>query len=169
MIANILKNIDRLSIFCGKAVAWLIPVLILELVYDTLARYVFNAPTFWSYDVSYMLYGTIFMIGAAYTLFRDEHVRIEVIYDKASARTKALIDVVGYIVFFFPSLIALLYFGSGFAFKSFKMLESSGESMWGPPIYPFKAVIPLAAILLLLQGIAQFLRSMGTLFERNGK
>jgi TRAP-type mannitol/chloroaromatic compound transport system permease small subunit len=116
-----------------------------------------------------MLYGTIFMAGAAWTLLKDEHVRIEVLYERVSPRTRAFIDVMGYAVFFFPSMIALFYYGADFAIKSWKLMESSGESMWGPPIYPFKTVMPVAVLLLILQGIAQFLRSLISLFERNQK
>ena len=123
-----------------------------------MARYVFNAPTEWSYDISYMLYGAAFMLGAAYTLLLDEHVRIEVVYEKVSPRARAIIDAVCYLIFFFPAVIALLYFGGEFAFKSWKMLEGAGVSMWSPPIYPFKTIIPVAAALLLIQGLVQFVR-----------
>jgi TRAP-type mannitol/chloroaromatic compound transport system permease small subunit len=152
--------VDRLSEWIGKAFAWLIPILIGELVYDTIARYIFNAPTTWSYDISYMLYGAAFMGGAAYTLLRDEHVRIEVIYEKVSPKSRAIIDAICYVVFFFPSMGALLYFGTEFTIKSWRMLETSGESMWSPPIYPFKTVIPITILFLTLQGIVQFLRCL---------
>jgi TRAP-type mannitol/chloroaromatic compound transport system permease small subunit len=157
--------VDRLSEWTGKASAWLIPILIAELVYDTIARYVFNAPTAWSYDISYMLYGTAFMGGVAYTLLRDEHVRIEIIYEKVSPKTRAVIDAIGYVVFFFPSMGVLLYFGAAFTMKSWRMLETSGESMWSPPIYPFKTVIPITILVLTLQGIAQFVRCLMAIKE----
>jgi len=160
------KFIDRLSEWVGKASAWLIPLLIAELVYDTIARYVFNAPTAWSYDISYMLYGAAFMGGAAYTLLLDEHVRIEVVYEKVSQKSRALIDAIGYVVFFFPSMGALLYFGTEFTIKSWKLLETSGESMWSPPIYPFKTIIPITALLLILQGIVQFSRCIASIWKK---
>lgn len=160
MWSSLSKFIDRLSEWIGKASAWLIPLLIAELVYDTIARYVFNAPTAWSYDISYMLYGAAFMGGASYTLLLDEHVRIEVIYEKVSPKSRAVIDAIGYVIFFFPSMGALLYFGTEFTIKSWKILESSGESMWSPPIYPFKTIIPITALLLILQGIVQFVRCL---------
>ena len=154
------RFMDRVSTWVGKASAWLIPLLIAELVYDTIARYLFNAPTAWSYDISYMLYGTAFMCAAAYALLRDEHVRIELIYEKVSPKSRAVIDAIGYLLFFFPSVGALFYFGVEFALKSWRMLETSGESMWSPPIYPFKTIIPLAALVLSLQGIVQFSRCL---------
>ena len=153
-----MEFLDRLNDWVAKAVAWFVPVLILELVYDTIARYLFNAPTEWSYDVSYMLYGAIFMLGSAHTLRVDKHVRIETIYGRLSPRAKALVDAVCYVTLYFPVMIALVYFGGKFALRSWKMWEVGGESMWQPPIYPFKTILPLAALLLLMQGIVQFIR-----------
>ena len=163
MWSSLPKYIDKLSEFVGKASAWLIALLIFELVYDTVARYVFNAPTPWSYDISYMLYGAIYMGGAAYTLLLDEHVRIDIIYEKVSPRSQAIIDAVCYVVFFFPVMGVLLFYSTEFAIKSWKMLETSGESMWSPPIYPFKTILPLAVLLLILQGSVQFGRCLVTI------
>ena len=160
-----LKAIDRINAWVGQGVAWLVPVLILELVYDTAARYLFNAPTQWSYDISYMLYGTIFLAAAGYTLQKDQHVRIELLYDRFSPRGKAAIDCIGYLLFFFPALTALVYYGGQFAWKSWVLLETSSASMWQPPIYPFKAVLPVTALLLLMQGLALFIRSARTLLQ----
>jgi len=168
MWSSISNIIDRISIAAGKASAWLIPILIAELIYDTLARYLFNAPTVWSYDISYMLYGAAFMGAASYTLLYDEHVRIEVFYEKVSPRAKALIDAICYILFFFPSIGALLYFGIDFSIKSWKLLETSGESMWSPPIYPFKTIIPITASILIPQGIVQFSRCL-MIIKKGGK
>jgi TRAP-type mannitol/chloroaromatic compound transport system permease small subunit len=163
MWSSLSKRIDRLSEWIGKGSAWLIPLLIVELVYDTVARYIFNSPTAWSYDISYMLYGAAFMGGAAYTLLLDEHVRIEIIYENVSPKSRAIIDAIGYLIFFFPSMGALLYFGTEFTIKSWKILETSGESMWSPPIYPFKTIIPIAAVLLIFQGIVKFARCLITI------
>ena len=153
-----MNAIDRINDWTATAVAWLVPVLILELVYDTVARYLFNAPTEWSYDVSYMLYGAIFMLGAAHTLRVNRHVRIETFYGKFPERGKALIDAACYLVFFFPAMGTIIYFGGTFAWRSWRMLESGGDSMWQPAIYPFKTVLPLAACLLTLQGVVEFVR-----------
>lgn len=162
-----MKWIDTFTRWTAAVAAWMVPLLILELVYDTVARYLFNAPTEWSYDISYMLYGAIFMLGAAHTLHIDRHVRIETFYGKRSRRGKAMIDGAGYLLFFFPAVGSLLYFSSGFALRSWKLLEVGGESMWQPPIYPFKTILPLAAALLLLQGTAEFLRCVRTLMRDN--
>ena len=160
-----MRWIDTTTRWAAKAAAWMVPLLVLELVYDTAARYLFNAPTAWSYDISYMLYGGIFMLGAAHTLHIDRHVRIETFYGQLSRRGKALVDGIGYLLCFFPAVGALLYFGGGFALRSWKMSEVGGESMWQPPIYPFKTLLPLAAALLLLQGMAEFLRCVRTLMR----
>ncbi|MCF8085697.1 MAG: TRAP transporter small permease subunit [Desulfohalobiaceae bacterium] len=160
--------IDRLSIGTGKAVSWIVPVLVLELVYDTAARYLFNAPTIWSYDMSYMLYGTLFMLGAAWTLQQEEHVRIDIVSGNLSPRTRAAVDVLGYLVFFFPAVGALVGYGASFALESWMILERSGQSMWQPPIYIFKTVLPLAGLLLLLQGLARFCRSLRLLWKGGG-
>jgi TRAP-type mannitol/chloroaromatic compound transport system permease small subunit len=160
-----LETIDRISALAGKGVALLVPILILELVYDTAARYLFNAPTMWSYDISYMLYGTIFLAAAAYTLQLDKHVRIELLYDRLSTRGQAIIDCLGFLVFFFPALLALTVYGTKFALKSWRLWETGGESMWQPPIYPFKTILPLASILLFIQGLALFIRSVQTIFQ----
>jgi TRAP-type mannitol/chloroaromatic compound transport system permease small subunit len=156
-------RIDGISIITGKAVSWIVPLLVLELVYDTSARYLFNAPTIWSYDISSMLYGTLFMLGAAWTLQREEHVRIDLFINKLSPRGRATVDLVGYLVFYFPAVGALVAYGASFSLQSWTILERSGQSMWQPPIYPFKTVLPLAALLLLLQGLANFCRCLRVL------
>jgi len=142
-----IHSVDRLSRWSGMAVAWLMLPLIFELVYDAVARYLFNAPTVWSFDLSYML------------------IRIEVFYIKFSERGKAIADVIGYLIFFFPAIGALFYFGIFYAAESWETLERSMSSYWSPPIYPFKTIIPLAAFLLLLQGIAKFINALAMIIK----
>ena len=155
----LIKYVDLSSNWSGKIVSWLIFFLILELAYDTVARYGFNAPTAWSYDISYMLYGALFMLGAAYTLLVDEHIRVEAFYERFSPRARAFIDLIGYLVFFFPSVGVLIYFGIDFAWESWKLRETS-ITFWAPPVYPLKVLIPIAAFLLLIQGVAKFIRNL---------
>lgn len=150
---------DTISTWSGKIVAWLILPLVLELVYDTIARYLFNKPTIWSYDLSYMLSGTLFMLGGAYALLKGSHIRIEIFYTKLTKRNRAIADVIGYLIFFFPCVGALFYFGIDYAWESWQSLEKSLSSYWQPPIYYFKSVIPIAAFILLMQGIAEFTRA----------
>lgn len=158
---SILSNfIDRISTWLGRFSGWLIIILIGEVVYDTMARYLFNAPTGWSYDVTYMLYGAAFMGGGAWTLLHDEHVRIDLIYGKISDRYRAIADIIGYIVFFFPPVGTLVYFCAKYALNSWRMLEGSGETVWNPPIYPLKTFLAISLLILFLQGIIQFGRCL---------
>jgi TRAP-type mannitol/chloroaromatic compound transport system permease small subunit len=162
------KRVDRLSEWMGYISSWLVVILIGELVYDTLVRYLFNAPSGWSYDITYMLYGAAFMGGGAWTLLRDEHVRIDLIYGKISPKAKAIVDAIGYVVFFFPSMGVLLYFSTKSAVHSWKMFEGSGETVWNPPIYPLKTVLVITILMLSLQGIVQFVRCI-TVLREGGK
>jgi len=135
-------------------------ILVFELVYDTIARYVFNAPTKWSFDVSYMLYSLLFMLGGAYTLLDKEHIRVDILYNNFSKRKKAIADIIGYILFFFPAIGGIFVYGIIFAHDSWSILEHCTKSYWSPPIYPFKSLISIGVFFLLLQGIAEFIRAI---------
>lgn len=169
MLPFLLQGVDRLSEWLGKLAGWLCLILMGVVVYDTLARYIFNAPTGWAYDISYMLYGSAFMLGAAWTLLRDEHVRIDLVHSRMSTKAKAIAEAVGYALFFFPSIGVLVYFSIKSAIASVRMLERSGETVWNPPIWPLKIVLSIALVVLLLQGIAQFVRCITTLKNEGGK
>jgi len=153
-----LKLIDKISELLAKIGAWSIIVLTLALFYEAISRYLFNAPTLWAYDLSYMLYAIIFLLGAGYTLSIDKHVKITLITDYFSARTKAFINIILYLVLFFPAMTILFLKGINFAAFSWKIKEVSASGMWRPPIYPLKSIFPVAMGILLLQGIAQFIR-----------
>lgn len=155
---RLLSVIDRLSAWVGKAFAWSIVVLTAIVSYEVFARYLLHAPTDWAYDTAYMLYGTLFMMAGAYTLSRNGHVRGDVLYRRFSARWQAAIDLVLYLLFFFPGVIALVYAGMEFASLSWRMNEHVSSSPGGPPLYHFKAVIPLAGFFLALQGFAESVR-----------
>jgi TRAP-type mannitol/chloroaromatic compound transport system permease small subunit len=107
-----------------------------------------------------MLYGTHFMLGTAYTLMRIGHVRTDMLYQGWSIRRQNIIDAVGYLFFFFPAMVFLFYFGWQEASHAWSIGETSDASPWRPIVYPFKTVIPLTALLLLLQGVAEFLKSI---------
>jgi TRAP-type mannitol/chloroaromatic compound transport system permease small subunit len=155
-----INAIDRMADWSGKVTAWFIVPMTLAVTYEVVARHFFRAPTMWAYDVTYMLYGTHFMLGTAYTLMRIGHVRTDMLYQNWSIRTQNLIDMIGYLFFFFPAMILLFYFGWQEAYHSWTIRETSDASPWRPIVYPFKAVIPLTALLLLVQGIAEFLKSL---------
>ncbi len=149
---------DELSAWFGKVFAWSIMVMTLGIGYEVVVRYFFRAPTPWAFDLSYMLYGTLFMIAGAYTLSRDGHVRGDFIYRLWPARRQASVELVLYFVFFFPGILALIFAGWKYAGRSWSYLEVSSNSPAGIPIYQFKSVIVVAGILLFLQGIAQVFR-----------
>jgi len=153
---ELIPKIEKLSKWSGIAVSWLILALVAELVYDTAARYLFNAPTVWSFDVSYMLYGTLFILGGAYTLHYKRHIRVDLLYTRLSKRGKAFVDLFGYLIFFFPIIGVLVIYGVLFTYESWVSMERASISYWAPILWWFKATIPLGGLLLLLQGIAEF-------------
>lgn len=150
------NHINRVNRWTGKIVCWFILPLVFSLCYEIVARYIFNSPTLWAYDSTYILYGSLFMLGAGYTLLVDEHVRIDIIHSVISPKMKAITEILGYLIFFFPAIGALFFFGINFAKESWILGERSKMSIFAPPIYPFKTVLPVAAFLLLIQGIAKF-------------
>jgi len=168
MMAWYLRTIDVLSRWTGKWVAWLIIPNVLALVYEVIARYIFNSPTIWSYDVTYFLYGSHFLLGAAYVLSIDAHIRIDIFTSHLSQRTRTVVDLLGYLFLFFPVIIALIYAGGQYVLQSFEMGEQSGLSPWRPYLYPYKAVITISFVLLLLQGAASFIRNI-SLLTRGGQ
>ena len=149
---------DRLSAWFGKAFAWLILVMAIGVGYEVLVRYGFNAPTDWAFDLSYITYGTLFMMGGAYTLSRGGHVRGDFVYRLWKPRTQARVELVLYFLFFFPGILALIIAGWKYAYRSWRYLEVSVNSPAGIPIFQFKTVIVVAGVLLLIQGIAQVFR-----------
>lgn len=159
-MARHLLWIDRISTWMGKAFAWLVVILVVETFYDVLLRYVFNNPTGWAYDVSYFLYATIFMMGGAYALARNQHVRGDIFYRLWPVRVQASVEVVLMILFFFPGIIALVSTGYQFFEISYFSLERTQTSFVQLPLYPLKAVIPIAGAFMLLQGVAEFIRSI---------
>jgi TRAP-type mannitol/chloroaromatic compound transport system permease small subunit len=150
--------IDRLSTWTGKAFAWCVVLLTLIICYDVAARYIFRNPTQWGFDAAIILFGTLFMMAGAYTLSRNGHVRADMLYRTLKPRTQAWVDLALYFLFFFPGVAALAYAGLDFAHTSWAMRETSSVTSAGTPIYPFKVAIPLAGLLLLLQGTAEVAR-----------
>jgi TRAP-type mannitol/chloroaromatic compound transport system permease small subunit len=155
-----IRSIDAFSGWSGKTVAWLILPMVFSLTYEGVARYLFNAPTLWAYDLSYMLYGALFMLGAHYTLLKGAHIRTDMLWEKFSPRTKGRIDTAAYVFFFFPAMILLFYASVDEAWASWRMGELSEQTAWRPILWPFKAVVPLTALLLLVQGVSELLKSV---------
>ena len=157
---RIVRAIDRFTDFTGTLVAWLSIPMVAVVSYEVIARYAFNAPTIWSYDLTYMLYGAIFMLGSAYALHKGAHIRTDFLFEKWSIRTQGLIDSIAYIVFFFPSLIIFLAVGWEQGWYAFQIGETSEQTPWRPILWPFKMVIPLTCLLLLIQGISETIKSV---------
>jgi TRAP-type mannitol/chloroaromatic compound transport system permease small subunit len=155
---RLLLGIDRFSTVVGQTFAWCILLLTGVVVYEVFVRYVFRAPTTWGYDVSYMLYGTLFMMAGAYALSRNGHVRGDFLYRNFPPRRQAWFDLVLYILFFFPAIFAFMISGWGFFADSLRQNERSMFSPTGPVIWPFKFLIPLVGLLLLLQGLVEVVR-----------
>ena len=155
---KLLLTIDKISTFVGQAFSWLIVALTLMISWEVFSRYVLDRPHAWAFDVMIIMYGTLFMMAGAYTLSKAGHVRGDVLYGFFEPRTQATIDLILYIVFFVPGVIALTYAGYFFAAESWAMNEHSSITAEGPPIYPFKTMLPLAGAFLLLQGIVEIIR-----------
>ncbi|HEV7277469.1 MAG TPA: TRAP transporter small permease subunit [Devosiaceae bacterium] len=153
-----IKVADAISAWFGKAFAWLILLMAFGVGYEVIVRYVLRDPTSWAFDVSYIMYGTLFMMGGAYTLSRDGHVRGDFVYRLWAPRTQARVELVLYFLFFFPGVLALILAGWKYASRSIAQTEVSVFSPAGIPVFQFKAVIVAAGLLLLIQGIAQVFR-----------
>ena len=155
---RLLHIVDGISTWVGKAAAWLIIALMVLVCVEVVKRYVLNMPTAWIFDASNMLYGTLFMLSGAYALAQNAHVRGDFLYSSMRPRTQASFDLVLYIVFFLPGIAALIYAGSHYAALSWRIDEHSSVTANGPPIYLFKTVIPVAGLLVMLQGLAEIAR-----------
>jgi len=153
-----LISVDKLSTLVGHAFSFLIVVLTLQVSWEVFSRYVLDDPHAWAFDAMIMLYGTLFMMAGAYTLAKNGHVRGDVLYGFFEPRTQATIDLILYILFFMPGVFALTYAGYHFAAESWAILERSNITAEGPPIYPFKTILPMAGAVLLLQGIVEVIR-----------
>jgi len=159
-LAKAIRIIDGISILSGKAVGWMILPMVFSLVYEVFARYLFNAPTIWAGDISQILYGMFFMLGSAYALQRQQHIRTDFIYGKWSVRTRGRVDAALYIVFYFPALVVFLWFGIEYAHRSILFNERIVTSAWMPIIWPLKLAIPVSTLLLLVQGVSELAKSL---------
>ena len=162
-VQTFLYTIDGITTWLGKAAAWLIMALMGLVCIEVVKRYALNMPTAWVFDASNMLYGSLFMLAGAYALAQNAHVRGDFLYSSMRPRTQAAFDLVLYIVFFLPGIAALLYAGYRYAALSWRIHEHSTVTADGPPLYPFKTVIPIAGALLMLQGLAEIVRCLACL------
>ena len=158
-LVTFVRAMDGFAVWCGRIFGWLIIPLVAGITYEVFARYLFRAPTIWAYDVAYMLYGSHFMLGAAYTLLRGGHIRTDIFYMNWSPRTKGIVDASLYLFLFFPGMALFFWMGLQEALHSWDIREVSDASPWRPPLYPLKTVIPVAAALIIVQGASEFLKS----------
>ena len=156
---NLLLLVDRMSTWLGQLFAWLIVLLTCLISWEVFSRYVLNAPHDWALDAQIMMYGTLFMLAGAYTLAKNGHVRGDVLYGFFMPRTQAWVDLVLYVLFFLPGIVALTWAGWNYAQDSWGIREST-FSATPLPLYPFKFMIPFAGLLLLLQGIVEIVRCL---------
>jgi TRAP-type mannitol/chloroaromatic compound transport system permease small subunit len=157
---KLLLLIDKVSTLVGYCFSWLIVALTLMISWEVFSRYALDKPHAWAFDVMIMMYGTLFMMAGAYTLSKNGHVRGDVLYGFLQPRTQASIDLVLYFVFFVPGVFALTYAGFYYAAESWAINEHSNITAEGPPVYPFKTVIPLAGVFLLAQGVVEIVRCL---------
>lgn len=163
IMQRLLIPVDRISTFVGQAFAWSIVLLTLVVSYEVFSRYFLGRPTTWVFDASYILYGALFIMAGAYALCRNGHVRGDFLYRSWRPRVQAGMDLVLYILFFFPAIVAFIYSGYGYAAQAWMTHEHSAFSPAGPPIYHYKTLIPATGVLLLLQGIVEVIRCIACL------
>jgi TRAP-type mannitol/chloroaromatic compound transport system permease small subunit len=158
MTGRLLRASNLISYWSGRAFAWLIVALTLVVSIEVFKRYILNAPTAWIFDLNSMLYGTLFMMCGAYTLAVGGHVRADFVYIYLKPRAQAALDLALYLLFFIPGILGLIYAGYDYAAVSWRIGEHSTVTAEGPPVYHFKTVIPVAGVLVMLQGLAEILR-----------
>jgi len=158
MLNRFIYGVDHLSKMVGHAFAWCIMILTLGTSFEVFVRYVLNDPTSWAFDFSYMMYGALFYMAGAYALSRNGHVRGDFIYRMWRPRVQATVELVLYVLFFFPGVLALMYAGWGYGHEAFRIREVSVNSPVGVPVWQLKLLIPVGAALLALQGVAELLR-----------
>jgi TRAP-type mannitol/chloroaromatic compound transport system permease small subunit len=155
---KLLLTVDKISTMAGQFFAWLIVALTFMIAWEVFSRYALDNPHPWAFDVMSMMYGSLFMMAGAYTLSKNGHVRGDVLYGFFPPRLQAGLDLTLYILFFIPGVVALAWAGYGFAAESWAINEHSNITANGPPVYPFKTIIPIAGAILLAQGLVEIIR-----------
>ena len=156
----VITGIDTFSLWIGRTVCWLLPPMCLAMVYEVVARKFFVAPTMWAYDISRMLYGALFTLGAGYALLRGVHIRADFIYRNWSAKIQGRIDAALYLLFYFPGLMVFMWMSMDYAWAAIERSERGMDTAWMPYMGPIKSALPVGIFLLLLQGVSEFLKSV---------
>ena len=158
-MSSTIVAVDTFSLWVGRAVAWLSVPLMFGIVYEVFARYWFTAPTVWAYDISRMLYGATFTLGAAYALSKGVHIRSDFLYRRWSVRTQGRVDTALYLICYFPSMLIFLWVASEWAWLSVSRSERGTDTAWMPLLGPVKSALPIGIIFLIIQGISETLKS----------
>jgi len=166
LMQRLSRWLDSINYHVGSVLAWTVVPLTLLVTYEVISRRIFNTPHIWSFEITVMIFGFYFTIVAGYTLLQKGHVAIDLFSNRLPERKRLVVEVVGYLLFLFPFMLVILVYGSRFAVKSWMMLETS-ETTFGPPVYPFKTIVPICALLLLLQGLSEIVKRIHRL--RAGK
>ena len=166
-MSSIIVTIDTISLWTGRVVAWLTVPLMVVIVYEVLSRYLFTAPTRWAYDISRMLYGAMFMLGAAYALSKGVHIRADFIYRRWSVKTQGWVDTLLYLICYFPTMGIFLFVSTEWAWVSVSRFERGTDTAWMPLLGPLKSCVPIGISFLILQGISELLKSVHA--ARKGK
>lgn len=167
LLKKIPAIIDPLNTWVASMSKWLILILALLNFYEVFMRYVFNNPSMWVYDISYMIGGTFFSLGMSYTLLKKKHVRVDIFYIKLKERTQALLDMILTLIVFFPTFGLLLTKLIPWVITSWERKEKASGSYWLPPIYPLKTILVIAVFLLILQVISEFIKDLSKFLNKN--
>lgn len=157
---SLLRAIDCINDWAGRLVSWVGAALIVCVTYEVIARYVFGAPTVWSYDIGYMLGGTLIIMAGGHVLLRKEHLKVDIIYKRFPPKIRLISDLFFTLVFFFPLMVVLVKYSATWAWRAFMGGETSLVGVWAPPLWPLRTVVLIGVSLLLLQGAANFIREM---------
>jgi len=159
-MARTIVAIDTFSGWTGRIVSWLTLPLMAAMVYEVVARYFFTAPTMWAYDISRMLYGALFTLGAGYALSKGVHIRSDFLYRNWSVKTQGRVDAALYLLFYFPSMLIFLWVASDWAWVAVSRSERGMDTAWMPLLGPIKSCLPFAVLFLVVQGVSELLRSL---------
>ena len=157
---GVVRACDQVSAWTGKISSWLVWPLMITITYEVICRYALNAPTVWAYDMAYMIGGSMMALGMGYVLQERGHVRVDVLYDMLPMRVRQLLDLIFTALFFFPITAAFVYLSWQYALLAWVRGERSGYGIWEPTLIPFRSIVCLAWTILLLAGIAWFVRTL---------
>ena len=160
ILMKFLDRVEKISEWTGKCASWLTVALMLTISYDVLMRYGFNAPTEWSYDISYMLGGSLYLLGMAWVIRDDGNIRVDIISSRFSKKTQLIINLFFTVVLFFPMAIMLFKTSLDRTLFSWRILEKASYTIWYPPIYPLRTIMTFAFLIWLLQGVATFISNI---------